>query len=371
MREAFSEWYYPSDDEIAHIVRAGTIALDANVLLDLYRVGSDRREEILETLQEIGSRLFLPYQAAHEYQRNRLKALNDARGTFDKIVDDLDTAAQKALATALQDVRDKAVRSEITIAFDASFDQFKRKFSNVRDNHILDADEARVNDPVRDQLDLILRGKCLGKRPDEEQLSERREEGLKRISEGRPPGFADGKKSADGKDPTGDYLIWAELLDHASETKRPILFVTNDSTKDDWYLVVRGKTIGPLPELVAEMAYVSPRHRYHQVTLDSLLWLTNKHLGTKVSKDTINVVRDLKYASNESVSFRQAMEAADELLSGSRNAEFARTLGKARQLLDQDSLSDHERQELEAALKHHLAQRINSWQSIRPPLDHD
>ncbi|MBF9522605.1 hypothetical protein HA136_16815 [Mycobacteroides chelonae] len=69
MREAFNEWYYPGDDEIAHIVRVGTIALDANVLLDLYRVGSGRRQEILTALEKIGDRLFVPHQAAYEYQR--------------------------------------------------------------------------------------------------------------------------------------------------------------------------------------------------------------------------------------------------------------------------------------------------------------
>ncbi|KRQ20789.1 MULTISPECIES: PIN domain-containing protein [Mycobacteroides] len=291
MREVFSEWYYPDDEVIAHIVTEGTIALDANALLDLYRVGAGRRQEILTALEKIGDRLFVPYQAAYEYQKNRTSALHDAQNTFDRVAEDLQKAAEDTLDTALKPIRDQAVRNEIREAFTGSFEAFKSKYAELRANHILDLKEARTNDPVRDELDRIASGPRLGKKPSAQSLQERREEAQKRIDEGRPPGNADAKNKADA---TGDYLVWAELLEHAKNANRPILFVTNDSKKGDWFSTVHGRIMGPLPELVAEMAGASPGHSYHQVMLDSLLWLTNKYINTKVSEDTIRTLRELK-----------------------------------------------------------------------------
>jgi hypothetical protein len=85
-----------------------------------------------------------------------------------------------------------------------------------------------------------------------------------------PPGYADEKKK---DDPTGDYIIWSELLSHAKTSKRPLLFVTGDK-KEDWYRpTVRGRSIGPRVELIAEMRDASECQLYHQVPLDLFLYL--------------------------------------------------------------------------------------------------
>ena len=62
MREVFGEWYTYGDDERGDFVTKARIALDANVLLDLYRISKESREKILAQLErdEIRPRLFLP-----------------------------------------------------------------------------------------------------------------------------------------------------------------------------------------------------------------------------------------------------------------------------------------------------------------------
>src|SRR5206468_12065977 len=50
----------------------------------------------------------------------------------------------------------------------------------------------------------------------------------------------------------GDAVIWFQLLDIATSTKKPVVFVTRD-TKEDWWLQHNGETIGPRPELIQEM----------------------------------------------------------------------------------------------------------------------
>ena len=57
--------------------RVGLIVLDANVLLDLYRITPDARDQVLETLRSVVERLWVPYQAALEFSRNRKEVVKD------------------------------------------------------------------------------------------------------------------------------------------------------------------------------------------------------------------------------------------------------------------------------------------------------
>lgn len=69
MRAAFSEYYSPTDDEYQAILTAGTIVLDANVLLAPYKLGADARKQTFSILESLRDRLWIPYQAAWEFLR--------------------------------------------------------------------------------------------------------------------------------------------------------------------------------------------------------------------------------------------------------------------------------------------------------------
>ena len=49
----------------------------------------------------------------------------------------------------------------------------------------------------------------------------------------------------------GDFIIWKQLIEHAIDTKKNVIFVTDDE-KEDWWEEFNGKTIGPRPELSKE-----------------------------------------------------------------------------------------------------------------------
>lgn len=94
--------------------------------------------------------------------------------------------------------------------------------------------------------------------------------------------------------------------------------------------------MGPLPELVAEMAEAAPKHRYHQVMLDSLLWLTNKHLETNVSEGTIKTVRDLKeiaYIGDAGELTAKQSELIKEILNNATSSDLSKELRLIRERL--------------------------------------
>jgi PIN like domain len=280
MKSILPEWYEPDDETVERVLKTGTIALDTNVLLRLYRVGRQQREEILSVLRDNRDRIFVPYQVALEYQRNRLDVLADIEATYRKILERLDPKYPP-----FQDIRDPDLRKEVEQLFTRTQKSFAKGLAKIREEHTISFDEARKEDPVRDALDELLTQNSLGQQPAEEELVKRRSEAQRRAKAEIPPGFGD----ADKPDSTGDYLVWAELLDHAKDSDRPLLFVTDDEIKGDWYRRVRGQTTGPRAELVAEVHTVTS-HPYHQRRLGSFLELAREYLGASVEDQTIALV---------------------------------------------------------------------------------
>ncbi|AFP39222.1 PIN domain-containing protein [Mycolicibacterium smegmatis] len=290
MRSALSEWYGHNDKTVADIVKTGTIALDTNALLDLYRVSRDERDDILDALSQVKDRLFLPYQVALEFQRNRLNVVQATSAIYNKFLGKLSAPEEH-----LNSIRDKKVRTEIKAVFDDAATQLKKAIEEIRDRHALSLDEAQRQDPVLKALDELFEDDAIGTPPTDEELQKHRNEANRRIKERIPPGYADAKNK---EDPTGDYLIWRELLDYSAKSDRALLFVTNDENKGDWYREkVAGRSVGVRPELLIEMRRASPNHAYHQVPLGTFLWLTKKHLGAHIEDETIKSVERIKPSS--------------------------------------------------------------------------
>lgn len=306
MKSVLPEWYRPSDDEIADFLRAGTVALDTNVLLALYRVNSAQRGQILDVLEKVGDRLWIPYQVAYEYQVRRLDVASEIQQVYDKLeaiptkkVSEIVGTATESLRNAYNqianDIRDKEIKASISAAIEDAVEKFflfakEREeemadvISDIREKNAIDFVQVKGEDPVRIALDELLSGDRIGVRPALDELNKRRIEAKKRIDEKVPPGYKDTSKS----DPRGDALIWLELLEYAKRSDRKMIFVTDD-TKDDFYIKVHGQTIGPRAEMVREMLEVSGQS-YHQTTLDGFLRLANAYLHVEVAEDTISTL---------------------------------------------------------------------------------
>ncbi len=61
MYEDFAGHRVPDDGEVASALRSATVAVDTNVLLDLYRFSDATREAMVEVLVGLGERLFVPH----------------------------------------------------------------------------------------------------------------------------------------------------------------------------------------------------------------------------------------------------------------------------------------------------------------------
>lgn len=74
MRDLFPDFYKPSEGVLANAWAEGVFVLDANVLLQMFEVSPETRDDFLRLLERLGNQIFVPHYAALEYQRNRQSA---------------------------------------------------------------------------------------------------------------------------------------------------------------------------------------------------------------------------------------------------------------------------------------------------------
>lgn len=70
-RDGFLEYSTPSDIDYREVLRNGLVVVDTNVLLNLYRYHPTTRQDLLQILDALGPRLFIPHQVACEFWKNR------------------------------------------------------------------------------------------------------------------------------------------------------------------------------------------------------------------------------------------------------------------------------------------------------------
>lgn len=238
--------------DVEQALKSGTVAIDTNVLLDLYRYVSGPREELFQGLEALGPRLFIASQVAVEFWRGREAALND-------------TALRNPPVTfELEEFRDSAISKFNEWANRVALDRGKRAEALSGVHGAMDAVVSLIRDSVAAEeggrqshtaQDLILQrivALSAGRVgiPPEDVLSDRRKEGLRRADAGLPPGYKDKKKN-DPDRVVGDYLFWCEAMDKACRNESDLVLITRD-TKEDWWTIVKGEPQGPRIELIEE-----------------------------------------------------------------------------------------------------------------------
>ena len=246
-----------SSGELDNTLREAVVAVDANVLLDLYRFRPQTSQDLIKTLKSLGDRLVVPHQALREFWRRRQRSQDSPRGATKLATDALAKSGRsirEALATWARAVGvDDDELSNLT----ARVDNFLQALNGELQSVSRDADAERGGDPILEQLEEILAGRVtLPLAP--EEWTQCVAEANRRIEAEEPPGYMDvGKQNSDLPEAgAGDYLVWYQATRYAKEQDRDLLIVTRDQ-KEDWWWRQQSDLIGPRPELTLE---------YHELT---------------------------------------------------------------------------------------------------------
>jgi hypothetical protein len=289
MRDLFAHFYALDKDTVKAAVQGGLVAPDTNVLLNLYRFQGGAREDLFGALEILQDRLWIPHQVGLEFQRRRIGVIADQEQYF--------TSTQRDIKQLIDSIRDKAEAFPKRIGLDKERTQeilhSIGSISAILNEEISKAgraNEVRLknsdSDKVLKRLEALVDGR-IGKQMAPAEFQAARAEALRRVEAGLPPGYED-----DGKaDPTGDYLVFKQLMNEAKQRKLPVVLVTDDEKKD-WYRREQGKPLGARPELREEMM-TEAGVPFVIITTETFLRHVKAHLDFDVSSDTIDQAKEL------------------------------------------------------------------------------
>jgi hypothetical protein len=194
MKEAFHSFYPFSDDEYAVLWNECLFVLDASFLCNLYRLPEKAQRELLGILSLLSDRLWVPYHAALEFQRNRLAVIADQKKKFSEVRKLFDETRRKFNAdiSKLQlKKRHSLIDPDPLLArFDALFDSFEREMLEFGAQQL----DVSGSDPLLEKLDELLSFK-IGSAPNsQEEIDTINEEGKIRYERRIPPGYMDSAK---------------------------------------------------------------------------------------------------------------------------------------------------------------------------------
>ncbi|MDI7860946.1 PIN domain-containing protein [Rhizobiaceae bacterium n13] len=306
MRDLFPGFYPPSDKEYQTISKEALVVFDTNSLLDLYRLPANARDEFLEVLAGLKDRLWIPFQVALEFQRNRLAVMADERKVSQEALDSAKHLVD-ALTKKVQDLElDKhglgLKPDELLKDLNSSSEKLRDALTAVHDARI----DPGQSDEIRDRLDKILQGKVGDPPSSQDDLNNLTKDGEERYASRIPPGYCDSDKEKDPKKASyvyngikyaakfGDLILWRQLINYIKiKNVKSVLLVTRDK-KDDWWWEEKGKTLGPSPELIAEIKREAAVEIFWMYRPDQFLEMAKDHSIAKVSNSSVDDLKALK-----------------------------------------------------------------------------
>ena len=310
MREAFPGYYGPTEEEFSELWQTGTFIVDTSVLLNLYRYPEKAREDLALILERISSQLWVPHQAALEYQENRPMVIVEQKSRYSKV--------RTTLAEIKKEFKSKLDRldlkkrhasidpDELLRKVDAAFQDLEKE---LKKKEVEQADWYETNE-LRDRIDRLLEGRVGPPPASQDALEKIYEEGALRYGREIPPGYRDRVKGDDdrkGKErhvhnglafkrEYGDLILWKEIIEEAQAQNLERIALVTDDRKDDWWWIVESegaKTIGPHPELVGEMLRETSVSCFYMYTPDRFMEYAKQYLNVEIDNESIEQAQEI------------------------------------------------------------------------------
>ena len=290
MKKKLPEYFEPSEAEIKDIWNNGTIVLDANVLLNLFRYSKTSREELIKIIKHYQDRLWIPYQVAFEFLENSegvpaslSKALNETLKAIDSIYGTIEGQLKLNDYDKYHLLKPMEFRNEIK-KFQESLHKRVEKIKTEYE----DVDKKAIVKQVTDIFD--------GKVGDDypiDKLEQLFKEGEKRYKEKVPPGYKDleDKKGAPKRHLYGDLIWWKQAIDYAKDKHCNLVIVTDDA-KEDWWYKVKNETKRPCVELIKEFASQTDGQSFHMYRTGRFMELAKKYDKVTISDKSIKEVKE-------------------------------------------------------------------------------
>ncbi|WP_419705339.1 PIN-like domain-containing protein [Promicromonospora sp. NFX87] len=274
----------PADE--AAFLRGATVVLDTNVLLAPYKLSVTAREDVLRAIELSAERLWLPHQVGVEFYRNHASNRDLRSKAYEAAAKPTDQFEQLVTKHLGKGTMHEDLRKDVARVVRDAVSGIKKGIEQLQL-----ADTAITTpsaDDVLERIEAAFAGRAAAA-PDPATIRLRTDDFVNwRVPSLIPPGFEDAGKPGEAQS-AGDFLIWAEILEHAAANNLDILFVTEDG-KDDWWETVDGQR-RPHRSLVLEFQRATgPGRRYHQVGMETFVRLATEAAGAGAKQSTLNEI---------------------------------------------------------------------------------
>lgn len=322
MRQCLPGFYRPTEDEFKELWATGLVVLDANVLLNVYRYPAQARIDLLRVLELLKERLWIPFQVAAEFQRNRVSVIQEQRRNLE--------ALKRTIGDARTRIDAELIKMELERRAGVSLEEYSkssreldRQVENAIDKALDEHPSHSLDDPIRLRLDELFADRVGDAPTDQAFLDVIGKEGLARYELSRPPGYKDASKKKDIKyvldgltydAQFGDLLLWKQLISHVKAANiEHVIFVTSDG-KEDWWQVVEGAKVGPQPELISEIRREGGVKLFWMYEVSQFLTYAQDTLKVDVQEKSIRDVKDVELQAQTVSDEPEAVDESGEVL---------------------------------------------------------
>lgn len=290
MKKLFPGYYRKTEADIKKIWEKGIILFDTNVLLNLYRYSDSTQETLLDLINKFSKQIYLPHQAALEYNRNRYEVIAEQEKAYKEFLEKISHIQKDLQSSSKPPFLSSKVDNDLNIVFE--------KVISEVDESIKKYCEYLKQDPIYNKISLLFENKitdCYN----EEELKEIYKEGEERFKMKIPPGFED-DKNKDGNRKYGDLVLWKQVIDLAKKLKKDIILVTDERKLDWWWKIKDGRNMGARQELIQEMKNEA-NVDFHMYSSERFLSYGQTFLKEQINNQALNEILAMKKAEIEEI----------------------------------------------------------------------
>lgn len=246
MKNKLAHLFQPTQEEFKSLWTNATFVFDTNILLHTYRYSPGLKEELFNILKKLKGRLWMPHQVAKEYLTNRPQVILEQEAAYESLKENINKSIT-SLASDLDTYRRHSridaqkILHKISTAATEALSELKQ-LGQSHPNLLENDENLRTLDEIFES--------CTGDEFPQNELLKIYSEGKERYERQAPPGYKDANAKK-GVEQYGDLIIWKQIITYTTTHKKDIIFVSDD-LKEDWIWEVKGRKLGPRPELLEE-----------------------------------------------------------------------------------------------------------------------
>lgn len=288
MKNIFPGYCKKTEIEIKKIWENGIIIFDTNVLLNLYRYSDSTRNTIIDLIGKFSKQIWLPNQAALEYNRNRYEVIAEQEKAYKEFLEKISQIQKDLQSTNKPPFLSSNVDKNLNTVFEDVSTEVQESIKKYSD--------FLKDDPIYNKLSDLFNNR-ITEPYTKEKLQEIYKEGEERFKLRIPPGFED-EKNKDGVRKFGDLVLWKQIIDKAKEQAKDIILITDERKIDWWWKIKDGRNMGPRQELV-EVIKIEANVDFHMYSSERFLSYGQSFLKEQVNQKALEEIQAMKKAEIE------------------------------------------------------------------------